>query len=250
MPSKLSKHRVLISGILSPVAAIIANRIVYITLSLLSTNLEKDWLFRLSMSALAMTIPFFATVALAISDRRLHPLTNSAKAALTIATLSLALVYFPAHDALTRTKQSRNMSLKNVPAPPFDTLDLTGHSQRLSDHKGQVILVNIWATWCAPCRAEMPQLDALYRNRKQQGLIIFGLSDEPPALQRKFAQEVQVTYPLLTLQGQVPNLYRDISRYPAIFLIDRQGQLQPAPPPGESFEKLEAAVDALLKNGS
>jgi peroxiredoxin len=96
----------------------------------------------------------------------------------------------------------------------------------------------------------MPQLDALYRDRKQQGLVVFGLSDEDPALQRKFAQEVQVTYPLLTLQGQVPNLYRDIARYPAIFLIDRQGRLQPAPGPDESFDKLEAAVDKLLDSGS
>jgi thiol-disulfide isomerase/thioredoxin len=248
--AKLFKHRILISGILSPFAAIIAYQIVYITLSSQSKNLEKDWLFRLTMSALAMTIPFILTAAQAIRARRRHPLPRSAKAGLILATLSLTLITIPTRDALTRTKQSRNMSLKNVPAPPFDTLDLTGHPQRLADHKGQVILVNIWATWCAPCRAEMPHLDALYRSRQQQGLIIFGLSDEDPALQRKFTQEVPVTYPLLTLQGQVPNLYRDIARYPAIFLIDRQGQLQPAPGPGDSFEKLEGAVDNLLKNGS
>jgi peroxiredoxin len=248
--AKLSKHRVLVTGILSPFAAFIAYQIVYITLTSLSSDLEKDWLFRLSMAGLAMTVPFFVTLALAMRSLRRHALSRSAKTGLALATLSLCLVWFPARDAIARTKQSRNMALHNVPAPPFDTLDLAGNPQRLADHKGQVVLVNIWATWCAPCRAEMPQLDALYRARKQQGLIVFGLSDEDPALQRKFAQEVEVTYPLLTLHGQVPNFYRDIARYPAIFLIDRQGQLQPAPGPDESFDKLEAAVDSLLKNGT
>jgi peroxiredoxin len=248
--AKLSKHRVLISGILSPFAAVILYLIVYAALTSRSSDLEKDWLFRLSMSGLAMTFPFFVTLALAMRELRRHPLSSSAKAGLALAILSLGLVWFPARDAIARTKQSRNMALRGVPAPLFDTLDLAGNPQRLADHKGQVVLVNLWATWCAPCRAEMPQLDALYRDRKQQGLVVFGLSDEDPALQRKFAQEVQVTYPLLTLQGQVPNLYRDIARYPAIFLIDRQGRLQPAPGPDESFDKLEAAVDKLLDSGS
>lgn len=133
---------------------------------------------------------------------------------------------------------------------PLVPINEAGFQKLVDSHKGKVVLYDFWATWCAPCRAEMPQLDALYRDRKQQGLVVFGLSDEDPALQRKFAQEVQVTYPLLTLQGQVPNLYRDIARYPAIFLIDRQGRLQPAPGPDESFDKLEAAVDKLLDSGS
>jgi len=59
-----------------------------------------------------------------------------------------------------------------------------------------------------------------------------------------------VSYPLLTINGQVPNLYRDIARYPAIFLIDRGGQLQAAPSADQPFEKVEAAVDALLRSGS
>ncbi|MGB6683249.1 MAG: TlpA disulfide reductase family protein, partial [Candidatus Acidiferrum sp.] len=115
------------------------------------------------------------------------------------------------------------------------------------DHKGEVVLVNIWATWCGPCRAEMPKLDQLYRDKKQEGFIVFGISDEDLPQQRKFLKQIPVTYPLLTLDGDVPSLYREIARYPAIFLIDRQGRLQPAPPPGQPFEKLQASVDALLK---
>jgi hypothetical protein len=96
----------------------------------------------------------------------------------------------------------------------------------------------------------MPKLDRLYQERKDQGLIVFGLSDEEVAVQRKYLQQVPVSYPLLTLSGQVPSFYRDIARYPAIFRIDRRGRLQPAPGPDQPFEKVEAAVDALLNGGS
>jgi len=80
-------------------------------------------------------------------------------------------------------------------------------------------------------------------------LVVFGLSDEDVNLQKRFLQLVPVTYPLLTVKGQVPNLYRDIARYPAIFLIDRNGRLQPAPSPDQPFETLQREVDALLKAG-
>ena len=78
--------------------------------------------------------------------------------------------------------------------------------------------------------------------------MVFGISDESVKVQAKFLDQVEVRYPLLTVSGNVPRLYRDIAQYPAIFLIDRQGRLQPAPGPGQTYEKLEAAVDALLKS--
>jgi thiol-disulfide isomerase/thioredoxin len=248
--SKLSKYRVLISGILSPVAAIFLYAVVNGTLIRLSSDLEKDWLFRLSLATLAMTVPFLGTLTLAIKDHRRQALSLSGKVGLGIATLSLGLVLSPVSDGITRLKQSRNQAMRDVAAPPFETVDIFGNSQRLGDHKGEVVLVNIWATWCAPCRNEMPKLDRLYRERKDQGFVVFGVSDEDAELQRKYVKEVPVSYPLLTLHGEVPNLYRDIARYPALFLIDRRGQLQPAPSPEQPFEKVEAAVDALLKNGA
>ncbi|MFI5058944.1 MAG: TlpA family protein disulfide reductase [Candidatus Acidiferrales bacterium] len=248
--SKLYKYRVLISGILSPPAALFLYALVYTTLTRASADRDKDWLFRLSLSTLAMTVPFLFTLALAIKDRRRQALSLSGKVGLALAILSLGLAWNPASDGITRSKQSRNLAMRDVAAPPFDTLDLLGKTQRLGDHKGEVVLVNIWATWCGPCRNEMPMLDRLYRERKQQGFIVFGLSDEGVDVQRKFVEQVPVSYPLLTHSGEVPNLYRDIARYPAIFLIDRRGRLQPAPGPDQPFEKVEAAVEALLNSGS
>jgi len=243
---KLSKYRVLIAGALSPFAALFCYVLVYSILRRLSADLEKDWFFRLSLSTIAMTLPFLVTLVLAGKDRHRYGLSLSAKIGLVIAIVSLGLTYIPIGDGMIRWKQSRNMAMRDVDAPLFETLDLDGKTQRLQDHKGQVVLVNIWATWCAPCRAEMPKIERLYQERRDQGFMAFGLSDEDLDVQRKYVQQVPVSYPLLTIRGQVPSLYREIARYPTIFLIDRQGRLQPAPNPDQPFEKVAAAVVALL----
>jgi thiol-disulfide isomerase/thioredoxin len=248
--TKFSNYRVLISGITSPLAAFLLYVLVYTTLTAISSDREKDWLFRLSLSTLAMTLPFLVTLALAIKDRRRHALSLSAKAGVALAILSLGLVWKPVHDGILRSKQSRNQALRDVAAPPFDTLDVCGKRQRLEDHNGEVVLVSLWATWCGPCRAEMPRLDKLYRGRKDQGFVVFGLSDEDASVQRQYLEQVPVTYPILTVSAGVPRLYREIVRYPAFFLIDRQGRLQPAPGPDQPVEKIEAAVDALLNKSS
>jgi peroxiredoxin len=96
----------------------------------------------------------------------------------------------------------------------------------------------------------MPALDRLYRERKDRGFVVLGMSDESIASQKRFLKEVNVSYPLLALTRDVPSLYRDIARYPELFLIDRKGRLQPAPSAGQPFQKLEGNVDALLARDS
>ncbi len=246
---KVSPYRVLLYGVLSPLAGLVLYTLVYAVLTRYSKDLEKDWLFRLSISTIAMTIPSLATIVLAMKARRAGLFSLSAKIGLLLAILSLGLVASPIRDGIIRSKQARNMAMHDVAAPLFDTVDLSGNSHRLSNQTGKVVLVNVWATWCGPCRSEMPKLDRLYRDQRNRGLVVFGISNEDPGLQQKFLQQVPVSYPLLTVRGTVPNLYTDIARYPAIFLIDRSGRLQPAPGPDQPFEKLEAAVEALLDRG-
>lgn len=244
------KHAVLVSGILSPFFAIALYVVVYNVLTSRSADPEQDWFFRLSVSTVAMTVPFFGTSLLAFRAYRRQSLSRSGKLGLLLAFLSLALAIKPVSDGVLRSKQVRNMAMQNVAAPVFDTPDIFGHRQNLADQKGQVVLVNVWATWCAPCRAEMPRLDQLYREQKCRGLMIFGLSDESVEVQKNFLQQVPVTYPLLTTAGNVPGLYRDIARFPATFLIDRQGRLHPAPGPEQPFSTLQTAVEQLLNVGS
>jgi peroxiredoxin len=96
----------------------------------------------------------------------------------------------------------------------------------------------------------MPSLDALYSRYKQEGLVVFGLSTEDVELQKKFVTEqVAVSYQLLTIDGNVPSLYREVQRWPALFLVDREGQLRPVARAGEPFAKVEAAVEQLLETG-
>src|SRR5215472_17395376 len=89
--AKLLKHRVFISGILSPLVALVFYSLDYATLTRFSTNPEKNWLFRLSLSTLAMTVPFLVTTALALKERR--TLSLSGKIGLALATLSLGLAW-------------------------------------------------------------------------------------------------------------------------------------------------------------
>ena len=247
--ANLSKYRVLIAGILSPLLALVLNVIFIQTLLALSPNPESNWRFRLIVSSLALPLPFLATLLLAVRDRRQGPLSLSAKIGLGIAACSLLLIAKPVMDGIARSKQSRNMAMHDVPAPMFDTLDIQGKPQRLADYRGQVVLVNIWATWCEPCRTEMPQLDKLYRARKTDGLVVLGISDEAIDQQQAFLSQVPIAYPLLITTPGVPAFYRQIAKYPAIFLIDRKGNLKPAPNQSQGFERLEEAVAALLTEG-
>jgi cytochrome c biogenesis protein CcmG/thiol:disulfide interchange protein DsbE len=246
---KLSKHRVLLFGAFSPALALMLNIILIQILLVLSRDPENNWRFRLLVSSLALPVPFLITLMFAWRDRRIGALSGSSKIGLAIATLSLLLIAKPVLDGFARSKQSRNMAMHDVPAPAFDTPDIQGKRQRLSDYRGRVVLVNIWATWCEPCRNEMPQLDKLYQSRKGTGFVVLGISDEAIATQQAFLKEVPVTYPLLTTTSGVPAFYREIGRYPAIFLVDREGRLQPAPGEGQAFHKVEEAVGFLLREG-
>ncbi len=242
--SRLSRHRILLLGIISPLLALICHALVYATLTLMSSNHEKDWIFRLSASTIVMAVPLIIVLVLLRKEPR--PLSTSTKAGVAFAVLSVGLAWHPISDGILRHKQIRNLNMHDVPAPLFDTADITGQTQRLADQKGKVVLISLWATWCPPCRTEMAKLDHLYQERKQQGLMIFGLSAEDADTQQKFLQQIPATYPLLTLQGNVPDFYRDIVRYPSFILIDRTGRLQVAPAGDQPFEKVQSAVDALL----
>jgi thiol-disulfide isomerase/thioredoxin len=247
---KLLRNRVLVAGILSPIMAVLLSAFANGVLMRWSADPQKNWVFRLTISTVVMVAPSAVTLLLAMKDRHRSTFLLSGKFGLAIAILSLGLIAKPVSDGFTRSKQERNKMMRDVAAPLFETTDLFGNRQRLADYRGKVVLVNIWATWCAPCRAEMPALDHLYRERKDRGLVVLGMSDERIASQKRFLREVSVSDPLLALTRDVPSPYRDIARYPAVFLIDRKGCLQPAPSAGQPVQELGGNVDALLARDS
>jgi len=107
----------------------------------------------------------------------------------------------------------------------FSLQDLQKQTWQLHKLKGKVVLVNFWATWCPPCRKEMPDLNALYGEFKDRGLVILAISDEDSAKVAPFIQERGINYPVLLDPGDVVNKEFGIEGIPKSFVYDRDGKL-------------------------
>jgi len=109
----------------------------------------------------------------------------------------------------------------------FTLADLQGKSWTLKDLRGKVVLLNFWATWCPPCRKEMPDLEALYLKfkDKDQGFVVLAISDEDAAKVNPFLAERNITYPVLLDPGRKVNEQFQIEGIPKSFVYDRSGKL-------------------------
>jgi len=112
------------------------------------------------------------------------------------------------------------------PAPDFTLPQLAGQPLKLSDYRGKVILLDFWATWCEPCRAEIPHFVELQNKYGNQGLQIIGVSmddtrDPVPAFYQKF----KMNYPVVMGNAHIGEQYGGVLGLPIAFLIDRKGQI-------------------------
>lgn len=107
----------------------------------------------------------------------------------------------------------------------FTLTDLSGKTWTLKDLRGRVVLVNFWATWCAPCRKEMPDLETLYQQLAGQGLTVLAISDEDAAKVRPFVEERHFTFPILLDPGRKVNEQFQVEAIPKSFVYDRSGRL-------------------------
>jgi thiol-disulfide isomerase/thioredoxin len=107
----------------------------------------------------------------------------------------------------------------------FTLSDLEGKSWTLRELRGKVVLVNFWATWCPPCRKEMPDLDVLYKKFKDQGLVILAIDDEEVGKIKPYLAEHPVTYPILLDPGRKTNESFRVDGIPKSFVYDREGKL-------------------------
>lgn len=111
-------------------------------------------------------------------------------------------------------------------APSFSLVDLSGERVSLADYKGQVVVVNFWASWCSRCRAAIPRLVELQDKYRNQGLRVIGLSvDEGPKAVRQYFQMQHVNYPVAVADWKVRKNYGGISGVPTSFLIGRDGRI-------------------------
>jgi peroxiredoxin len=132
--------------------------------------------------------------------------------------------------AAPTTHEARSLSLQapteEVEAPDFTLPDVAGKKSRLKDYRGKVVFLNFFATWCAPCRDEMPAMERLYRTYKDKGLMVLAVDIREGGNDvRAFTQELKLSFPaLLDEDGSVAHAY-GIRPVPATYLIGRDGKI-------------------------
>lgn len=141
--------------------------------------------------------------------------------------VSLMLV-FGFHMARSSRKAAGGPGdMKGKPAPEFSLQSLEGKTVSLSDFRGKAVLLNFWATWCAPCKIEMPWFAELQKQYGSQGLQVLGVAmdDASPEDISKFAKDVGVDYPILIGKEAVGDAYGGVQFLPATFYIGRDGKV-------------------------
>ena len=112
-------------------------------------------------------------------------------------------------------------------APDFTLQAIDGQRITLGEMRGQVVILNFWATWCPPCRLEMPALEEVYQAHRADGLTVLAVDQaEAPSLVKSFGDELRLTFPLLLDPGYVVSDRYRISLLPSTFFIDRAGVIR------------------------
>lgn len=114
---------------------------------------------------------------------------------------------------------------RNRETAEFTLSDLKGRKWALKDLRGKIVLVNFWATWCPPCRKEMPDMQALYERFSPRGLVILAISDEDASKVEPFIAAQKYTYPILLDPGRTVNTLFDVEGIPKTFVYNRDGKL-------------------------
>ena len=162
-----------------------------------------------------------------------------------VAGLYLANRYWIAPAVKTRAKSQGAHPL----APDFSFTDLSGRKLKLSDYKGKVVLLDFWATWCGPCRIEIPWFVELQARYRDQGFAVIGISmDDDPESVRDFYREKKMNYPVAMGDNKLAELYGGIFGLPISFLIGRDGRIY-AKHEGATTDPsiFEEEIQALLK---
>jgi thiol-disulfide isomerase/thioredoxin len=143
--------------------------------------------------------------------------------------------------------------MRGKQAPAFALTSLDGKKVSLADYKGRPVLVNFWATWCGPCKVEMPWFEEFRKQYAAQGFEILGLADDVDAgkdMIAKVANKAGVSYPILLTDGKVQTAYGGLEVLPMSFYVDRNGVIVEQTAGLGSKEQIEANIKKTIASGA
>ncbi len=162
--------------------------------------------------------------------------------------LIVASAFYIYRDATTQSDFSTVPVQVNFAAPELTLTDIQGVEHSLADYRGQVVLVNLWATWCPPCKEEMPALQALYNKYIDNGFVIIAINDGDPAPDvLQFIKDYQLTFPVWLDPTYIATeqAFKTLN-LPSSFVIDRSGTVRLMWVGGISKKMLDKYVPAII----
>ena len=139
-------------------------------------------------------------------------------------------------------------SMLRKPAPVFVRTDLNNRKLDLRAYRGKVVLLDFWASWCAPCQVEMPRFAAWQRQYGPRGLQVIGISmDDEPAAARKVVRKLKLNYPVAMGDAALGERYGGVLGLPLTFLIDRRGVIQAEFSGEPNLNAMEERIKTLLE---
>ena len=144
-----------------------------------------------------------------------------------IGVAAMALITMRRAQAERESPSSVIPAEADYPAPSLTLNDLDGNPRSLSDYRGQVALVNLWATWCPPCVEELPTLNSFYQDYAEFGFVIIGIDDgEELSVVQEFVTRTGLTFPIWTDPDYLSESAFGTMNLPSSYVIDRQGRVR------------------------
>lgn len=168
-------------------------------------------------------------------------------------TISIALLFAACSNsnsqsksaASSATEASDSRELKD--APNFTLNDMGGEPFTLSEHEGKVIVLNVWATWCPPCRKEIPDFIEIQEEMRDEDVLFVGVSVDREGWEvvRPFAEEYDINYPLVVDNGTIQKKYGPFRGIPTTFIINKKGKVEYVAPGMVNRKVLQPALEQL-----